>query len=125
MNLTDNADHDAAHPSPGPKCFRISGIPNNWNESNLLIALYGIDPSLQDQKYQLSLHPACCGRTQTALLNVDSFSEYFQRILRLENDSKFEKIQDTVNRTDVILILDCNFLGLTPLNTPEGEIAAE
>ena len=56
---------------------------------------------------------------------MDSFSEYFQSILRLENDSKFEKIQDTVNRTDVILILDCNFLGLTPLNTPEGEIAAE
>ncbi|KAF8537497.1 hypothetical protein BDD12DRAFT_982128, partial [Trichophaea hybrida] len=121
VNLTDVVNDDKVGASVGPRCFRISGIPPNWKESNLLNALQGIDPSLQDREYQLSLHPACCGPTQTALLNLKSLSEYFNNIKEL----KHELVSDTVNKAKVYLVLDCNMFGLTPLNTPEAETVAD
>lgn len=42
---------DEPTPGPGPKCFRISNIPRDWEESDLIVALQNIDPSIQDYEY--------------------------------------------------------------------------
>jgi hypothetical protein len=82
----------------------------------LLKSLKQIDPYLE-QKPQLSLYPACCGPTQTALLNLQACSAYFQNLK--SNDFNYVTFKET------LLVIDSHFFDLTPLNTPEGEIYAE
>ncbi|KAI9769491.1 MAG: hypothetical protein M1840_003968 [Geoglossum simile] len=111
--------------SPKPKSFWISGVPSNWSKDGLLVGLHAIDPSLEahPHPYQLSLFPACCGPTQTALLCLDICTEYFQHLK--PNESKYEWIPTKDNKPEVLLVLDCHFHDLTPLNNPEDEIVAD
>jgi hypothetical protein len=99
-----------------PKCFRISNVPLDWRKDKLLEALKGIDPLLEPDP-QLSLYPACCGDTQTALLSLRICTIYFQCLK--SNDSNY------VTTLDGILVIDSHFYDLTPLNTLEKEIVAE
>ena len=99
------------------KCFRISGIPQDWKDDDLLGALRNIDPDLRNQKPKLSLYPACCSSSQTALLELDA-TKYFQSL-------KPTGSHETVSKTEVILVIDSHFYGLTPLNTPDKQIVAE
>jgi hypothetical protein len=103
------------------KCFRISGIPPDWKEDDLLGALQTIDPDLRNQKSQLSLYPACCGSSQTALLELDP-TKYFQSLG--PNESTYTSIFPA-SKTEVVLTIDSHFYGLTPLNTPDKQIIAE
>jgi hypothetical protein len=112
----------APTPGPKPKCFRISGVPPNWSKGDLLAALQDIDPSLNGQNHQLSLYLACCGPTQTALLYLYTCTKYFQNLK--PNEDNYAKT-NKVNGTDVVLVLDCHFYDLTPLNNPKSEIVAE
>jgi hypothetical protein len=102
------------------KCFRISGIPQDWKEDDLLGALQDIDPDLRNQKSQLSLYPACCGSSQTALLELDT-TNYFQS---LGLNESYKRISPP-SKTAAVLTIDSDFYGLTPLNTPDKQIIAE
>jgi len=108
-------------PSSRTKCFRISGIPQDWKEDDLLGALQTIDPDLQNQKSQLSLYPACCGFSQTALLELDP-TKYFQSLG--PNESTHIRVSPA-SKTETILTIDSHFYDLTPLNTPDEQIIAE
>ena len=103
-----------------PACFRISNVPPTWNERNLLQAIRSSDDSpdlASTAQYRLSFYPACSGSRQTALLNLQSpgcqwnLQSNEDKLIRGEDDSD--------------IVMDRHFRGLTPLNTPEGEIVAE
>jgi hypothetical protein len=100
-----------------PMCFRIANVPSTWNKERLLTALLTVDPSL-DKTSQLSLYPACCGSTLTALLNQATCTEYFQRLK--PNEYNYMKTSDGTH-----LVIDSHFYDLTPLNNPKGGIVAE
>jgi hypothetical protein len=110
-----------ATPSSRTKCFRISGIPQDWEEDDLLGALQTVDPELRNQKPQLSLYPACSGSSQTALLELDP-TEYFQS---LRPDESIYTSIFPASKTEAVLTIDSHFYGLTPLNTPDKQIIAE
>lgn len=107
------------NPSPRstPKCFRISNVPSDWNKEKLVDALRTINRFL-DQNLELSLYPACCGPTQTALLNLSTCTEYFQ-------DLKPNEFNYVNTIEGLLLVIDSHFYNLTPLNTPEDNIVAE
>jgi hypothetical protein len=123
-NIADNGPHTSDLKSCAiatkTKCFRISGIPQDWKEDDLLGALQTIDPDLQNQESQLSLYPACCGSSQTALLELDT-TKYFQS---LGPNESYERISPP-SKTQAVLTIDSDFYGLTPLNTPDKQIIAE
>jgi hypothetical protein len=103
------------------KCFRISGIPKDWEEDDLLGALQTIDPDLRNQKSQLSLYPACCGSSLTALFELDP-TKYFQSLG--PNESTYKRVYPA-SKTETVLTIDSHFYDLTPLNTPDKQIIAE
>jgi hypothetical protein len=122
-STTTSADpnsYNIATLSSRTKYFRISGIPQDWKEDDLLGALQTIDPNLQNRKPQLSLYPACCGSSQTALLELDP-TKYFQS---LGPNESYERVIPA-SRTEAVLTIDSHFNGLTPLNTPDKQIIAE
>jgi hypothetical protein len=102
------------------KCFRISGIPQDWKEDDLLGALQSVDSDLRNQKSQLSLYPACCGSSQTALLELDT-TKYFES---LGPNESYKRVS-LPSKTEAVLTIDSDFYGLTPLNTPDKQIIAE
>ncbi|KAF8539938.1 hypothetical protein BDD12DRAFT_980660 [Trichophaea hybrida] len=102
----------------GPKCFRIANVPSSWNEDTLQAALETIDPFIADGNPRLSLYPCLYStQSQTALLNLGTCTEYFQRLQ--PNDFNY------VHIADVFLVIDSHFYDLTPLNSPEGSIVAD
>jgi hypothetical protein len=131
MNISDNSPPTAACANPNSyviapsnsrsKYFRISGIPQDWKEDDLLGALQTIDPDLRNQKSQLSLYPACSGSSQTALLELDP-TKYFQS---LGSNESYERVIPASRAEAVILTIDSHFNGLTPLNTPDKQIIVE
>jgi hypothetical protein len=118
---TDPNSYAIATPSSTTKWFRISGIPQDWEEDDLLGALQTIDPDLQNQKSQLSLYPACCGSSQTALFELDT-TKYFQSLG--PNESTYTRASPA-SKTKAVLTIDSHFYDLTPLNTPDKQIIAE
>jgi hypothetical protein len=102
---------------PTPKCFRIANVPSDWSTAQLVHALRTID-SFLEQNLELSLYPACCGPTQTALLNLSTCTRYFQ-------DLKPNEFNYVKTLEGILLVIDSHFYNLTPLNTPEGYIIAE
>ncbi|KAF8540115.1 hypothetical protein BDD12DRAFT_777518, partial [Trichophaea hybrida] len=102
----------------GPKCFRISNVPLNWNEDMVHATLETIDPFIADGNPRLSLYPCLYStQTQTALLNLGTCTEYFQHLQ--PNDFKYVAIEDDH------LVIDSHFYELTPLNSPEGSVIAD
>jgi len=75
------------------------------------------DSDLPD--FGLSLFPATGGGCQVALLNPRLCS------IRLENHEEYVTTYDDISQEDVTLAVDYHFLGITPLNQPEGEVVAE
>jgi hypothetical protein len=98
-----------------PKCFRILDIPDGWDMKDLKKTLETLDSSLSSRKYDLSLYPACHGMGQVAILKLNEGTEYFDRIV----PGKAFHIEGEE------LAIDCDFEGLTPLNSPSEEINAE
>ncbi|KAF8538249.1 hypothetical protein BDD12DRAFT_806276 [Trichophaea hybrida] len=125
ISPTDQSSHPTrATSNPGPKCFRVTNIPPEWSKDNLLKSLREIEPSLDHFDGPVSLYPACCDTTsQTALLNLKTCPEFLQDIG--PGDTKSLKMQGQNLDKTVVLSVDSHFYGLTPLNTPEGEIVAE
>jgi hypothetical protein len=120
-DIADNGPPTTASADPNYKCFRISGIPQDWKEGDLVGALQTIDQELRNQKSQISLYPACSGSSQTALLELDP-TKYFQSLG--PNESAYTSICPA-NKTEAVLTIDSHFNGLTPLNTPDKQIIAE
>jgi hypothetical protein len=92
-------------------------VPPDWNEDRLLAALKSVDTLLGDSNPQLSLYPACCGTTQTALLHLDFCTTYFKQ---LKPGNNYLPASDGVD-----LVIDRHFHDLTPLNSPGDEVVAE
>ena len=108
---------DPPNSNPRPKCFRISGLPLNWNENDLFDALQDIVPSLTRQDYRPTLYPSCYSSTHTALLNLD-------RTKHLQCRNHLQ-VSQSASRTAALLTIDSHFYNLTPWNVPEGEVVAE
>jgi len=117
----DSSPSNTAMATSGPMCFRIANIPSTWSQDDLLNSLKKIDSSLDSNGYELSLFPACQGSSQTALLNFDSCTEYFQRLK--PNDFNNLKVPNGAGM--VWLTIDCHFYDLTPLNSPGEKTIAE
>ncbi|KAF8542993.1 hypothetical protein BDD12DRAFT_875508 [Trichophaea hybrida] len=90
-------------------------VPLDWDEHDLLNTLQTIDPSLGSDM-QLSLYPACCGNSKTALLKT--YTEYFGN---LGNKTYYKTVIQ--NKKKVTLVIDRHFHYLTPLNTPGNVVA--
>jgi len=99
-------------------CLRISNVRPTWSEAELLQAFQSSDDSLDfaTGQYRLSLYPACCGSSQTALLNFQCPGHAW------DLESNKDKL---IGRGDSDLVMDRHFYGLTPLNNPGDEIIAE
>ncbi|CAG8701125.1 10351_t:CDS:2, partial [Acaulospora colombiana] len=108
------ATNDAASK---PKCLRISGIPDSWSEDDLRWCLKTLDPNLRGNDFKLSLYPACHGSGQVCTLNLSQCTEYFQQVV------PYKPFFASVQGQD--FSIDCDFNGLTPLNTPPKEILAD
>jgi hypothetical protein len=111
-----------------PKCFRISDVPSTWNNDDLLDFLRKVDGSLATMTLrgdQLSLYPACCGSGKTALLNLNlnDCPRFFHSLK--PSDSEYVQTRYGSSQEESGLVIDRHFYGLTPLNTPEGEVIAE
>ena len=102
-------------------CFRISGIPRDWKVDDLLGALQNIDPDLGGKESRLSLYPACCDSSQTALIELDT-TKYLQSLR--PNEFTYERACPA-NKAEAVLAIDSHFNDLTPLNTPDERIIAE
>jgi len=121
---TPCAPTNVVEPQRRPECFRISGIPSDWSIDNLKKQLQVIDPNLSFSDVDLSgPFPSCCDSTQTALLNFDNCTAYFQKLER--NDEKLIVIREDTPDRKVRLTIDKHFYDLTPMNNPEAPITAE
>jgi len=108
------------------KCFRISGVPLEWSDHDLLSALRSLDQSLEHlttSNVRISLYRACYGSSQTALLNLTKCPEHFQHIKQDVDSCVLPYGRGSSKEID--LLIDSHFYGFTPLNTPEGEPIAE
>jgi hypothetical protein len=104
-----------------PTCFRITGIPLNWRNNELKeeLAQIGLDVDLEG--VELSIFPACSTKTQTALLRLDQKIAYFEGWKQSQEKQLPFKERGRTKR----LIIDKDFYGLTPLNSPDAPITAE
>ncbi|KAF8531694.1 hypothetical protein BDD12DRAFT_914648, partial [Trichophaea hybrida] len=106
------------NPRSQRKCFRISGLPSTWSETDLLDALHAIDPSLTRHDSRPSVYPACYSSTQTALLHLDPYIEHLHSNLYLH-------VPESNTRAAAHLTIDSHFHNLTPLNDPSGDVVAD
>lgn len=103
-------------------CFRISGIPFNWDSNRLRQALRDIDPELYLPPAELSeLFPACCDTSQVALLTLERCTAYFQNFKH--NDERQKVFAE--NGRKIRLVFDKHFYDLTPMNRPTTPIVVE
>jgi len=113
-------EFQSRQPSASPprlKCFRISGIPTNYNQNKLVDILRASYLSHTFKHDQLSLFGSCYDDTKTALLNLDDCAENMQLCGYLQ-------VQDSGDSRK-ILEIDTHFYNLTLLNDPVGEVLAE
>ena len=104
-----------------PTCFRISGIPGDWNRKRLEKALREIDTEFDRLGAEIyGPFPNSSDSTKTALLNVDKCTSYFTF---KPDQEKQEVIREHGQR--VYLVLDKHFYDLTPLNRVVGDIEME
>jgi hypothetical protein len=115
--LNQNGQTSGSKTQSGSMCFRISDIPDKWSVADLQQALQTFDQDLDPSKYDISLYPACHGFGQVAILKLYETTESFKGIL--PNLARYSRIEKNV------LSIDCDFYGLTPLNTPSEEIITE
>jgi hypothetical protein len=119
--LYGDADQSTAkaQEASGPKFIRISGVPQDWTEEDVLKGLLAVGPTctLQGQVSDLTLYPDCSGTGQTGLLNCTGLIEYI----------KPEGITLEIAKQDSreTVVLDSHFHDFTPLNTPANDILAE
>jgi hypothetical protein len=125
QRLSTAAITDEPRPSkraPQPTCFRISGIPSNWDCHKLEEHLRTIDPELDLEAAELSgPFPDCYDSRQTALLNLNDCTTYF----RFTPNEERQKVITDTDRRKVRLLFDKHFYDLTPLNRAEEPIEME
>jgi hypothetical protein len=80
-------------------------------------SLETLDPALHSCEFELALYPAYHGSRQVAILNLKQSTDYFKQIVPYKPFSALVEGQR--------LPIDCDFEGLTPLNTPPRDPRAE
>jgi hypothetical protein len=122
--LYGDADQSTAkdQEASGPMFIRISGVPQDWTEEDVLKGLLEVGPTctLQGQVSKISLYPACCGTGQTGLLDMGKCRGLFENIKAGQFTCEIAN-QDSI----ATVVIDSHFDDLTPLNTPENDILAE
>lgn len=117
----DRAGSDTARssePRSRPMCFRISNVPLTWGKEDLVEHLKRV--GFVDKGHnRVSLYPACSGDGQVALLNLVEYFEWFRQLSITGSDT----LPGCGSETN--LQIDRHFYGLTPLNNPKKNIAAE
>ena len=105
-----------------PTCFRISGIPSDWDRERLKKELQTIDPGFDNMGAEISgpFPDSCEYSTRTALLDLNECTSYFTFE---PNREKHELIDESGRK--VHLVLDKHFYDLTPLNRAEVPIEME
>ena len=104
-----------------PTCFRISGIPSDWNSERLEEALRGIDTEFDCLGAEIyGPFPNSLDLTNTALLNVNKCTSYFTF---KPDQEKHEVIREHGQK--VYLVLDKHFYDLTPLSQADEEAEIE
>jgi hypothetical protein len=106
----------------GQTFIRISGVPQDWTDEDVLKGLLAVGPTwtLQGQVSKINLYPACCGTGQTGLLNMEKCTGLFENIKAGQITCKIAKQDSTAT-----VVIDSHFDDFTPLNTPENDILAE
>ncbi|KAI5848046.1 hypothetical protein BZA05DRAFT_118723 [Tricharina praecox] len=117
----DRAGSDTARssePRSRPMCFRISNVPLTWGKEDLVEHLKRV--GFVDKGHnRVSLYPACSGDGQVALLNLVEYFEWFRQLSITGSDT----LPGCGSETN--LQIDRHFYGLTPLNNPKKNIAAD
>jgi len=118
-----SAPSHTGEPCGRPICFRITGVPSQWDKNKLGAKLAEIVPGLDLEYDELSMFRACTrsAKTKIALLRLYRTTTYFEGCKQShEKNYKFPEQCGTVR-----LNIDKNFYGLTPLNDPDTSITAE
>ena len=123
---TAQPEPGAAQPKPQPvskqnqpTCFRISGIPPDWDRARLKKELQTIDPGFDNMGAMIS-GPFPDSYGYTALLDLNECTSYFTFE---PNQEKHVLINESDRRAR--LVLDKHFYDLTPLNRAEVPIEME
>jgi hypothetical protein len=106
----------------GPTLLRISGVPHDWTDEDVLNGLLAVKPPciLQGQVSKLTLYPDCSGTHQTGLLSLDKCTGLIE--YNKPGGITLEIAKEDNRET---IVLDSHFHDLTPHNTPENDILAE
>jgi hypothetical protein len=60
-----------------PKCFRITGVPSEWDKAALLRFLTEVYPSLNEWGGVVTLYPGLrTGASQVALFNLENYPKF-------------------------------------------------
>ncbi|KAI8403830.1 hypothetical protein FOFC_15320 [Fusarium oxysporum] len=107
----------ASKPTKGPKTFRISGVPPNWDEERLRLFLADQDNIVGPVVESLAIDIDGRCRTGTAT---------FQNVPKqLQNGRTWKillpKTSETQSTSSRYLVIDNAFLGITPLYSPHPE----
>jgi hypothetical protein len=120
------ADADQSPPktqeASGLTFIRISGVPQDWTDEDVLNGLLAVKPPciLQGQVSKLTLYPDCSGTRQTGHLSLDKCTGLIEY-----NKPGGITVEIAKEDSRETIVLDSHFHDLTPLNTPENDILAE
>jgi hypothetical protein len=120
------ADADQGPPkiqaASGPTFIRISGVPRDWTDEDVLNGLLAVKSTciLQGRVSKLTLYPDCSGTRQTGLLSLDKCTGLIE--YNKPGGITLEIAKEDSRET---IVLDSHFHDLTPLNTPGNDILAE
>ncbi|TGZ77075.1 hypothetical protein EX30DRAFT_212551 [Ascodesmis nigricans] len=114
-------------PAPTPtaepkiqKCYRLSTIPADWTPQVVLDALtLELGEEIMSSQPQLSLYPSLDGTSQICILKVTNTNGVLNKLVPKNATTQ------RIHLNTVKIILDTDFLGLTPLNSPTGKPVAD
>lgn len=102
-----------------PISYRVANIPITWNAGQVLHCLRRLDPSVfpTDDTCDIGLFPSAYStRTKTAVVIANGRSKILEK-------SNYVPVEDSGGKTH--LNIDSSFFGMTPLNDPGDDCAAE
>lgn len=120
LNPTESTSHDLSAKNQ-QKCFRVTNIPMGWEKKHILSWLGQLEDTWKCDSESVSLFRACMGDGKVGLLKLDNYPLSFGRIQ--PGTSRF--FQARIENEEVLLSVDVDFYGLTPLNDPDEDIVAE
>lgn len=126
-------DSSVSTPTPATsldsgKVYRINDVPSGVSKEELKEAIKAMDLTLNDAQFRLKMYPSSDPDFQTVLLQFSIVPAYFGTLV--DNDFNFVKIHlggdsETDDEDEITITIDDTFYGLTQLNDPTEDVAAE